>query len=85
MLLLLLIADLIVMKFVNDRYFIPVILLSLLCIPLLYYILIYSRAKKFIRTRYQLRSFAELTTMRRYLLYAYLEKVVLVHELIWKN
>ncbi len=66
------------MKFVNDRYFIPVILLSLLCIPLLYYILIYSRAKKFIRTRYQLRSFAELTTMRRYLLYAYLEKVVLV-------
>ncbi len=74
------------MKFVNDRYFIPVILLSLLCIPLLYYILIYSRAKKFIRTRYQLRSFAELTTMRRYLLYAYLEKkVVLVHELIWKN
>ncbi|EIU7155541.1 hypothetical protein L6D09_002321 [Listeria monocytogenes] len=74
LLLLLLVADLIVMKFVNDRYFIPVILLSLLCIPLLYYILIYSRAKKFIRTRYQLRSFAELTTMRRYLLYAYLEK-----------
>lgn len=74
MLLLLIIVDVVVIQFVNGRYFIPVILLSLLCIPLFYYILIYSRAKKFIRTRYQLRNFTELTTMRRYLLYAYLEK-----------
>ncbi|MDF8247750.1 hypothetical protein P4707_16005, partial [Listeria monocytogenes] len=55
-------------------FLIPVILISLLCIPLFYYVLIYSRAKKFIRTRYQLRNFKELTVMRRYLLFAYLEK-----------
>ncbi|ARM72408.1 hypothetical protein LMxysn_0773 [Listeria monocytogenes] len=72
--LLLIIMDVVAIQWMDDRYLILIILLSLLAIPLFYYILIYSRAKKFIRTRYQLRNFSELNTMRRYLLHAYLEK-----------
>lgn len=72
--LLLIIANIIVVYLLDNVFLIPVILISLLCIPLFYYVLIYSRAKKFIRTRYQLRNFKELTVMRRYLLFAYLEK-----------
>lgn len=72
--LLLIIGDIVVVELMDSQYFIPAILLSLLCIPLFYYILIYTRAKKFIRVRYQLRNFTELTMMRRYLLLAYLEK-----------
>lgn len=72
--LLLIIGDIVVVGLMDSQYFIPAILLSLLCIPLFYYILIYTRAKKFIRVRYQLRNFTELTMMRRYLLLAYLEK-----------
>ncbi|PWS22244.1 hypothetical protein DKP78_19395, partial [Enterococcus faecium] len=69
--LLLIIANIIVVYLLDNVFLIPVILISLLCIPLFYYVLIYSRAKKFIRTRYQLRNFKELTVMRRYLLFAY--------------
>ncbi|HAB0008143.1 TPA_asm: hypothetical protein GIN74_01680 [Listeria monocytogenes] len=72
--LLFIIMDVVAIQWMDDRYLILIILLSLLAIPLFYYILIYSRAKKFIRTRYQLRNFSELKTMRRYLLHAYLEK-----------
>ncbi|EBH4250216.1 hypothetical protein FKZ78_13000 [Listeria monocytogenes] len=72
--LLLIIANIIVVYLLDNVFLIPVILISLLCMPLFYYVLIYSRAKKFIRTRYQLRNFKELTVMRRYLLFAYLEK-----------
>lgn len=70
----LIISDIVIIGLLDSRYFIPTILLSLVCVPLLYYSLIYTRAKKFIRVRYQLRSFSELITMRRYLLFAYLEK-----------
>lgn len=72
--LLLIVGNVIVMNLVDNRFFIPVILVSLLCIPLFYCLLIYNRAKKFIKTRYQLRNFKELAVMRRYLLFAYLEK-----------
>ncbi|MDT0016063.1 hypothetical protein QJV03_02545 [Listeria swaminathanii] len=72
--LLIIVINIIVANFLDNAFLMPVMLISLLYIPLLYYLLIYNRAKKFIRTRYQLRNFKELTAMRRYLLYAYLEK-----------
>lgn len=72
--LLLITSNIISMNLLDNRFFIPIILISLLCIPLFYYLLIYKRAKKIIKTRYQLRNFKELEVMRRYLLFAYLEK-----------
>ncbi|AFH79353.1 hypothetical protein MUO_04105 [Listeria monocytogenes 07PF0776] len=46
--LLLIIGNIIVVYLLDNVFLITVILINLLCIPLFYYVLIYSRAKKFI-------------------------------------
>lgn len=49
-------------------------ILILLGIPISYYLLIYKKARKYIRIKYRVNNFQDIAKLRRYMLAAYLQK-----------